>query len=186
MVCTMSDVETAPNPRPPSILDRISELSNALGSALILLLMVLMCSDVASRNLLMRPIPVVAELVASILVMVVFLQLACAVQNDRLARTEMILHPLSRRWPWIGRALNAAFNLLGCAVCVIIAWKTFPTFTKSIADGEFIGLVGVFTMPNWPFSLAVIFGAALAALQFLVMAYKSLRGDLPSSDGIVE
>lgn len=157
-------------------LDRLSNLSNAVGSAMILLIMLLMCGDVLSRNLFLRPLPVVAELVAAILVVVVFLQLACAVRNGRLARTDMLLAVLEVKLPWLANGLHFVFHLLGMGICTIITVQTWPHLAKAWSRDEFLGLVGVFTLPIWPFFLAVTFGAALAALQFLSLALRMVPG----------
>nr|WP_272210295.1 TRAP transporter small permease subunit [Marinicella sp. W31]MDC2876163.1 TRAP transporter small permease subunit [Marinicella sp. W31] len=56
---------------------------------LILVLMLVISADIFMRNLLGASLPLVSELGALLLVMIVSLQLATTIRADRLARTEI-------------------------------------------------------------------------------------------------
>lgn len=60
----------------------------ALGTLLIGVLMLLICADILARNLMGSSLPLISELGALTLVMIVYLQLAATVRADRLPRTE--------------------------------------------------------------------------------------------------
>ncbi len=60
----------------------------ALGTALILVLMTIICADIVVRNGMGSSLPLISELGALLLVMIVALQLATTIRADRLARTE--------------------------------------------------------------------------------------------------
>ena len=64
---------------------------NTAGVAWIFALMFLICADIAGRTLLDRPIQAVPEIVAFSLVGCVFLQLASAVQMNRLTHAEVFV-----------------------------------------------------------------------------------------------
>lgn len=144
--------------------------SNVLGVALIWAIMVLMCLDVLSRNLLNQPIAGVSYVVASAVVSIVFLQLASAIRSDRLTRTDFLYLPLTTRYPGAGTVLKVVFHLAGFAVCAGIAWYTYPRLVNAWTRSEFVGIVGVMTFPRWPLVAITIYGASLAALQFLANA----------------
>lgn len=145
----------------------VVSLSNMCGVALIWAIMLLMCLDVLSRNLLNQPIAGVSYVVASAVVAIVFLQLASAIRGDRLTRTDFIYLPLTRNYPGAGTVLKVIFNLAGFAICVGIAWYTWPRLVNAWTRSEFVGIVGVMTFPRWPLVAITIFGASLAAIQFL-------------------
>jgi TRAP-type mannitol/chloroaromatic compound transport system permease small subunit len=67
------------------------------------------------------------------------------------------------------------FALAGVVACAIIAYATWPLLTRSWTNSEFIGVEGVFTFPTWPMRFVVALGAALAALQYLLLAWQDLR-----------
>jgi hypothetical protein len=70
-----------------------------LGTLLIGVLMVIICADIVARNALGASLPLVSELGAMLLVMIVALQLATTVRADRLARTEIFYLPFRERRP---------------------------------------------------------------------------------------
>lgn len=147
----------------------------AVGSVLIGGLMALVCADVVGRNLLNQPIPTVAELSAFSVVVIVFLQLASTVRHDRMARADLFIDPFTRRHPRIGGTLATLFALLGGVCCALIAWATWPVIAKDIDAGEYIGIDGVGAIATWPFRALVVFGAAVAAVQYLIGAVQALR-----------
>ena len=71
----------------------------ALGTIMIVLLMAMIVADVVVRNLLGASLPLIAELGALTVVLIVFLQLGTAVRNDRLASTDFFLEAVSVRRP---------------------------------------------------------------------------------------
>lgn len=154
----------------------------AVGSVLIGALMALVCADVISRNLFDQPIPTVAELSAFAVVVIVFLQLASTVRHDRMSRADIFIDAFALRHPRIGGIMTAVFALLGCFCCALIAWATYPVIAKDIEVGEYIGIEGVGTVATWPFRALVVFGSAVAAVQYLIAAAQAartaLRGDI--------
>lgn len=150
-----------------SALGVIITSANAVGVALIWGIVALTCADILSRNLMNKPIPGVSDLVASAVVIIVFLQLAAAVRNDRLIRTEFALALLQRFHPRAARVVDLLFNAVGFTICAGIVYWTVPGFTKAWVNDEFVGNLGIMTFPSWPMPAVVILGAALAAIQFI-------------------
>jgi TRAP-type C4-dicarboxylate transport system permease small subunit len=150
-----------------STLGTIVTSANAVGVALIWGIVGLICADILSRNLANKPIPGVSDLVASAVVIIVFLQLAAAVRNDRLIRTEFAIALLQRCCPRAVRVVHVLFNSIGFAICAGIVYWTLPRFTKAWVNAEFVGNIGIMTFPSWPMPAVVILGSALAAIQFI-------------------
>ena len=145
----------------------------AIGTALIGVLMLIICADVVARNLMGASLPMVSELGALGLVMIVYLQLATTIRHDRLARTELFITGFVARHPRLGALLHAVFDLVGLAALTVIAWATVGILERDLASGEYIGVTGVMTLPTWPFKAAIVAGMIVSALQFL---FQVLRG----------
>lgn len=163
------------SPAPASAFGRLVDALNAIGSIVIGLVMLLMCTDVAMRNLANRPVDGVAELVATSIVVIVFLQLPATLRHGRLSRAELFIDPFVARRPAAGHALLALYALCGVFGCVVIAWSTWPLTVRAWEDGLFFGVEGVFTFPTWPMRAVVVLGSAVAALQFALLGWQDAR-----------
>ncbi len=140
---------------------------NAAGVAWISGLMFLICADIAGRTLFDNPIQAVPEIVAFSLVGCVFLQLAYAVQMQRLTHAEVLLDYIRRRSPETGRFLELLAAGIGCFVIGIIAIGTVPDFWRAFQTGEFTGVEGIYTLPVSPIKFTVVLGATVAAVEYL-------------------
>lgn len=160
---------------PGSVFGRIVDGLNALGSVVIGLVMVLMCADVLLRNLVNRPIDGVAELVATSIIVIVFLQLPATLRHGRMSRADLFIDPFVARRPAAGRRLRALFSVAGTFACALIAYASWPMLRKAWAGDEFLGVEGVFTFPIWPMRAVVVLGAGLATVQYLLLAVQDWR-----------
>ncbi|WP_348644518.1 TRAP transporter small permease subunit [Rhizobium sp. AQ_MP] len=146
-----------------------------LGTILIGVLMVIICTDILARNAMGSSLPLVSELGALLLVMIVCLQLPATVRADRLARTEVFYIPIRERHPKAGAALSCLFNLVGSCVLGAIAWASLSILVKDFESGEFIGVTGIATLPTYPFRILIFIGIAVSSIQFLVQAVAEAR-----------
>jgi TRAP-type C4-dicarboxylate transport system permease small subunit len=147
----------------------------ALGTALIGVLMLIICADVLARNLVGGSLPLVSELGALTLVMIVYLQLGATVRAGRLARADIFFHGFRQRRPRAGAALAAVFEAVGAVAVGGIAWATVSILQKDIGSREYIGVTGIATLPTWPFRALILAGAAVAAVQFVLRMVEALR-----------
>lgn len=171
-----TDLEAAPPPAAPSSLfGWLVDGLNAAGSAVIAIVMLLMCADVLLRNLLNHPLDGVAELVATSIVVIVFLQLPGTLRHGRMSRADLFIDPFIQRRPRAGKRLRALFSLAGVFACGVIAYATWPLLARAWGDSEFFGVEGVFTFPTWPMRAVVLLGAVLAALQYVLLAKQDWR-----------
>lgn len=171
-----TDLESAPPPSAPdSWFGRLVDGLNAAGSVLIGAIMLLMCADVLLRDLANRPIDGVAELVATSIVVIVFLQLPSTLRHGRMSRADLFLDPFITRRPAAGRRLRALFSFAGVFACAVIAYASWKPLLRAWTDSEFLGVEGIFTFPTWPMRVVVLTGAALAAVQYLLLVIQDLR-----------
>lgn len=152
----------------------------AVGTLMIGVLMVIICADIVARNVVGGSLPLVSEMGALLVVVLVALQLGATVRAGRLARTEFLILALEARAPRAAALLGAVFGALGAYVMGKIALATVRVLEKDWASGEFIGVPGIATLPTWPFRLLILCGFAIAALEFgraaLVALGRVVRG----------
>ena len=77
----------------------LTSLLNSLGTVWIFALMFLICADIAGRTLFDRPLQAVPEIVSLSLIGCVFLQIAFAIDMNRLTRAELLLDQIRNRQP---------------------------------------------------------------------------------------
>jgi TRAP-type C4-dicarboxylate transport system permease small subunit len=171
-----SDLEDAVRPSAPrSAFAHIVDGLNAFGSLIIAAVMLLICADVVLRNVANRPVDGVAELVATSIVIIVFLQLPATLRHGRMARADLFIDPLIKRRPKAGKRLQALFSMIGVFACAVIVYSTLPLLQRAWTDSEYLGIEGVFTFPTWPMRSVVVLGAAVACLQYLLLAWQDWR-----------
>ena len=157
---------------------RVVSALNAAGSAWTVVLMLLICADVALRGALNRPIRGVAEIVGLSLVACVFLQLPHILQSGRLTRVELFIDPLVARRPARGHLLEAVYHVIGAAVMVLILVASMPRFVDVWRTGDYVGTRNHFTAPLWPVQLMILVGSAFTAVQFLLLAGRHIDAGL--------
>lgn len=156
--------------------DRAATAANVAGSALILVLMVLIGLDVAGRNLFGAPLAGVPEIVSLSIVAIVFLQAPQTLGAGRMPRSTALSDALERRAPALGRVVEDLWDLVGAAVLVVIAWSVWPKLVRDWERGTFVGAVGDFTAPTWPVKATIVLGSALLVTQFLARIWRRHRG----------
>ena len=147
---------------------------NSVGSGWIFVLLILINTDIIGRTVFNRPVRGVPEIVGMTIVCCVFLQLAHAIRNDRLTRSEIILARLTK-YPQFRRGLEAVYNLVGAFILVILFVYSIPMLTEAWNTDEFIGAEGDFMAPVWPTKLIIVIGSLLAALQCLLNCYRNIQ-----------
>lgn len=187
--------------------------ANAIGTLMVLLLVIAMNLDVVARNGFNSPYPGVVEIVVFSMILIVFLQLPDVVRVNRLTRSDGFLIILAGRNPGLARALSRLVDALAMIVMGMITYAVWPELVESLeschyfsqpefgppptgnlftdlreatARCHYFGTLGVFTLPWWPAHLAITFSAVMCtSLYFL----KTLFGDgheSPQSDSSLD
>ncbi len=155
--------------------DRMVVGMNALGSLWILFLVLLVTSDAMGRSVFASPIVGVTELIQASIIGIVFLQLADAIRTHRLTRADSFLTLLHARHPAIAWRLEAIFLALGAFYMALGLWGSVPLLVESYTRNEFIGNVGVFTLPVWPIKSLIVLGLLVSGVEFLRQAVAAWR-----------
>jgi TRAP-type mannitol/chloroaromatic compound transport system permease small subunit len=156
-------------------LHRVTQGLNALGTLLIIGLMLLINTDIVGRTGFDAPVRGVTELVSLSIVGIVFLQLADTLRCGRFTRADMLLDRLKRERPALAASLQCAYHLLGALLMGIILWAAWPSLLESIRMREYVGALGDFTAPVWPVRLMMLIGLCVTALTFVLLAAMDLR-----------
>jgi TRAP-type mannitol/chloroaromatic compound transport system permease small subunit len=159
----------------PFGLHRLTQSLNALGTLLIIGLMLLINTDIVGRTGFNAPVRGVTELVSLSIVGIVFLQLADTLRCGRFTRADMLLDRLKRERPVLAARLQALYHVLGALLMAVILWAAWPSLIESVATREYVGALGDFTAPVWPVRLMMLVGLGVTALTFVLLAFMDLQ-----------
>ncbi len=161
-------------------LNRVTMLFSALGTMLILGIMLLISFDVIGRFFFGNPIAGVPEMVAMSILAIVFLQIANTTAEGKLTRSDALLGALHRRSLRLAEGFDALLHLAGAALLAILLSAFYPQYLRSYGRGEMIGTVGQFLAPIWPVHGIVLLGSGLLFMVFVVralaLAIRAIRG----------
>lgn len=148
---------------------------NSAGGALIFALIIMINLDVFSRFLFNAPIDGVTELVELSIVAIVFLQLADAVRNGRLTRSDGLYNKLCEKNPKAGHLLGAFFDLAGAAFFLTIIAGSIPRLIDAWERGYYSGNQGIFVVPVWPVRLILVVGAITVVFVFFGLVWRHCK-----------
>jgi TRAP-type mannitol/chloroaromatic compound transport system permease small subunit len=148
---------------------------NTVGSAWILVLVLLINADALGRTFFLAPIDGVIEIIELSLVGIIFLQLGDATRRGRLTRSDGFFSLVQQRRPKIGRAMGVVFDLAGALFMLLVVYGSIPLLIESVEEDFYVGVQGLFAAPVWPVKLVIVIGATVTALQFLVFAWRYIR-----------
>ena len=156
-----------------TVVNKISSLANAVGTLVLLGLVVVINVDIFARGIFNLPFRGAIEVVQFSMVLIVFLQLPDVVKVGRLTRSDGLLILIKDRFPKVRRVLNFCINLLSAAVMGLVTLAIFPEFLDMWETDDFFGIPGVFTAPWWPIKLTILCSAALCTIIFLLATRRS-------------
>jgi len=91
-----------------------------------------------------------------------------------MTRSDAAISRLTKRHPRTGYALDLVFSFAGLMLMIAIMSMAWPKSIDAYQNGFYVGVVDVFTFPDWP-RLAIVFvGCGLTGLQFLFFIVKNL------------
>ncbi|MGX9354689.1 TRAP transporter small permease subunit [Roseobacteraceae bacterium S113] len=140
--------------------------ANALGTLVVLALVVILNVDVIARGLFSAPLKGTYEMVQFSVVLIVFLQLADVVRVDRLTRSDGFLNVIHGRRPGLASGIRRIINAVSAIFMGLITYITYPEVAHMWQTQDYFGVPGLFTIPWWPVKLVITVGTALACLIF--------------------
>jgi TRAP-type C4-dicarboxylate transport system permease small subunit len=163
--------------------------SVALGLAVIgglgtVAIMAMINLDVIGRGVFSTPLPATAEIVSASIVSIVFLQLPYATASGRNVRSDMLIGRIANRNPRLASGIDTLNHLVGTIMLAVLLRYIWPEIQSAIADRETVGLFGVFTLPRWPFVVAVLAGCIMTCIEYGLLtlghAWNTLQPERPS------
>jgi len=149
---------------------------NSIGTLWVFGMMLIICADIFSRNVLNHPLNGVPEIIAFSIAGTIYLQLANTLNAGRFTRAELLIDWLELKRPFAGRIFNAIFNLFGIVVFLIMIQGFWAEFSDAWAENEIAGVPGVITFIVWPFYLILLIGAVATGIEFLLRFIREVAG----------
>jgi len=145
------------------------------GTILIVVMAIGVNVDILGRDLFSQPLPGVTEFLGLSIVAVVFLQMANTAREDRHISNDLIMSAVAARHPRVAYFFYGLFQTIGALLFALIVWFVIPNFLENYRGNYFKGTSGYVEIPIWPFMGTVIVGAAAAAIQHLLLAWRDFR-----------
>lgn len=154
------------------IFDKIAIGANAIGTLVVLALVVIVNFDVVARGAFNAPFRGAVEVVQFSMVLIVFLQLPDVVRVNRLTRSDGFLVVIGGRYPRVATGLRHLVDSVSAIFMALIAVTMWPEFLEMWDTQDYFGVPGVFTAPWWPIKLVIFLSAALCVLLFTLKVLK--------------
>ena len=145
---------------------------NILGAVWVLLIMLLITVDVIGRAFFNSPLFGVPEIVKISVVGLVWCQMAHTLKIGAHLRSTILV---DRMPPSARRAIEIISCILGAIMFGLIVYSGWDTTAEAWRIGEFEGEEPV-RVPTAPVRTLVLIGAALTAVQFVIMLADLIRG----------
>lgn len=146
-----------------------------VGTLLIVVMSVLVNADILGRGLFNHPVPGVTEFLGLSIVSVVFLQMANTAREDRHISNDLIMSSVSRRKRRLAIFFYGLFQLTAAVIFLLVVWFVVPILLENYRGNYYKGTAGYIEIPVWPFVGTVVLGAAAAAVQHLLIAWREFR-----------
>lgn len=145
---------------------------NVIGAIWVLLIMLLITVDVVGRAFFNSPLFGVPEIVKISVVGLVWCQMAHTLKIGAHLRSTILLDRMPRA---TRRVIEIVSCILGVITFSLIVYSGWDTMLEAWRIGEFEGEEPV-RVPTSPIRTLVLIGAALTAIQFMVMLVDLIRG----------
>ena len=127
----------------------------------------LILANIIGRSVFDSPVYGTAEIVATSIVIIVFLQVGYAIRSQSMLRADFLVIHLPFQ---IQRFFLVLGYLLGAVFFLMIITGGLEESVLSYIEGEFEG-EGALRVPSWPARWMVMIGSVLALINYLVLAY---------------
>ena len=150
-----------------SLNDRLTKFLLVLAAGWAFILTFFIVADIVGRSVFDAPVYGVREVVMNSIVMIVFLQAGYAIRSRSMLRADFLAQKFP---PLFARIVLAVGYLLGAAFFLMILVGGWDMAIHSWVAGEYEG-EGALRVPAWPTRFTILFGSAVACLNYLLMVY---------------
>ena len=152
-------------------ISRFIGVMNAIGTAWVGLITVLITCDIVGRVAFNSPITGVPEIVKVSIVAIAWMQMAYTLRIGGHLRSEIILD----RLPSKGKAIvNLMAYSMGTFIFAMVIFSGWGNMIESWRIGEFEGELPV-RVPTYPVRTLLLLGAALTSIQFLILLKQTIH-----------
>ncbi len=145
--------------------DRLTRTLMVLGAIWAFALCFFILADIICRALNM-PISGTKEIVANSVVIILFMQVGFAVRSGSMLRADFLVLSMPKS---VQKTLTILALLLGALFFLFLLKAGITPALRSFAGGEFDG-EGALKVPVWPARFAILIGAGLAGLNYLLLS----------------
>lgn len=153
----------------------VAKVSNAVGTLVVLALVLVVDFDVIARGLFNKPFMGAVEVVQFSMVLIVFLQLPDVVRVNRLTRSDGFLTVLAPKYPKAARIMRRIIDAVSMIFMALIAVAIWPEFIEMLETKDYFGVPGIFKAPWWPIKLTIFLSASLCAIIFALKVINAAR-----------
>lgn len=157
------------------MLGRMSSVNAAFAALIIISMMLLVCADIASRNMFSASISGVTDYLSYAIVACVYLQLGLTIRKDRLVRATFLADLLVKWRPGTMLLLQTVFSLAAIAVMALAVRYLWNDFLGAWTEGEFLGANNLYQIPTWPFKGVVAVASTLALIEIAADLFRRYR-----------
>jgi TRAP-type transport system small permease protein len=150
----------------------ISRALLVVASLLAMSLAFIVVVDVIGRAGFNRPLRGTAEIVASSIVVICYLQVTYAIVSGGMMKVTILTDMMPVR---MRELTAAAMSALGVVLFFVISRGSVDGFMNAWTFGSYEG-EGALRVPVWPVRLAVLVGSVLATLAYLLLTLRHLQG----------
>ena len=143
--------------------DRLSKFLMVIAAAAAFSLTFLILANIIDRE----RFDGVAEIVTTSIVIIVFLQAGYAIRSGSMLRADFLVSKFSLP---VQKACKLIGYLLGAAFFLMITTGGWDESILSWVENEYEG-EGALHVPAWPARWTVMFGSAIALMNYIVLAY---------------
>jgi TRAP-type mannitol/chloroaromatic compound transport system permease small subunit len=152
------------------LFDGLTRSMNALGTSLVVVIMLVVLADVLGRGLFSTPLAGTPEIVAVSVTVIVFLQFPSTLASGRVIAADGALGWIGRRSPRTHQWLLSLHHAVGAALFAITTRHLWPLVESAWRSGDYYGSTATLTLAKWPVYAVILFGCGILSAQYMVLS----------------
>lgn len=157
------------------LFDRLTRVMNAVGTSLVMFIMIVVLADVVGRGLFSAPLAGTPEMVSIAVAVIVFLQIPSTLATGRVIAADGLLGWIGHRSVRLQQWLLALHHAVGGVLFAVTAWYVWSMVLSAHDSGDYYGNPVNFSFPKWPVYSVILFGCATMAIQYAIMTWAFVR-----------